>query len=402
MLHKLVKPFIGLCILAITYTIGHRVYLYYTHTQPPQVKIEGLLPEGHYKGTIEGKVVANNPYKIATIEAQLDQQPFTAIPAAPSSKKFTHSFTLNTEQLENGEHTLKLLITDASKHKNTAEQIINFHIDNLPLSASFLETAYRIDQGKTGHIKIKTNKAVKQALIKTMNKSYECTPENAGSTTYECFIPVGCEEMPAQFDLVAEINDHVGQTQKLSANLEIAAFEFPKQKGFSVDAAKLSAEREISMKQDVLGEAIERWVKESPKEKMWQGPFVLPMQTRRMTTPFGEIRVTAEKGRYLHKGVDLVNMPRSIVWAAQNGKVIIKDRFALTGNTIVLDHGLGITTVYAHLDSFADIEVGQTIKKGNPLGKVGMTGYANGYHLHWELQINGVAVDPLEWTEKVY
>lgn len=401
MLHKLVKPLIGLSILAITYSIGNRIYLYHTHAQPPHIIIEGVKQDGYYKGIIEGKIVANNPYKIATLQAQLDQAPLSGIPTNPSSKKFSHSFTINTEQLTNGEHTLTLNAIDSSKRGNQRSQSVIFHVDNLPLNAAFVETNYRVDQGKTAHIKIKTNKPVATTILKVFNKTFNCFADTA-SSFYECFIPIGCEEQPTIADVTAEVADHVGQTQKITAILEIAQFNFPKQKGFSVSAEKLSAEREISMKQDVLGEAIERWAKESPTQKLWQGPFVLPMQVRRMTTPFGEIRVTAEKGRYLHKGVDLVNMPRSVVWAAQDGNIIIKDRFAMSGNTIVIDHGLGVTTEYAHLDSFAEVEVGQTIKKGCPVGKVGMTGYANGYHLHWELHVNGIAVDPLEWTEKVY
>jgi len=104
----------------------------------------------------------------------------------------------------------------------------------------------------------------------------------------------------------------------------------------------------------------------------------------------------------MHKAVDLINRPHCTVWAAQTGKVIIKDRFYLTGNTIVLDHGLGIFTLYGHLEDFADINVGSIVKKGSPIGKLGMTGYAAGYHLHWELRINNIGVDPIEWTTTVY
>lgn len=402
MLHKLIKPLIGLCIVAASYSIGSRIYLYYNHNLPPVVAIEGIQNEGYYKGIIEAKLTANNPYKIANIDAKLDQTTFTEIPSSPGKKKFSYTFKINTENLAEGRHILNIAATDGAKNKNKLDFSVAFHVDNQPLNASFIDSSYRVDQGKTAHFKVKTNKPVAQVLVKTLNKTFECTQDAPGSTTYECFAAIGCEEAPNSYDIIAEIADHVGQSQKLTAHLEIASFNFPKQKGFSVDSEKLSAEREVSMKQDVLAEAIERWIKESPKEKLWHGPFVLPMQVKRMTTPFGEIRVTPEKGRYLHKGVDLANMPRSVVWAAQDGKVIIKERFALTGNTVVIDHGLGITTEYAHLDSFSDIEVGQTVKKGNPIGKVGMTGYANGYHLHWELQVNGVAVDPLEWTEKVY
>ena len=86
------------------------------------------------------------------------------------------------------------------------------------------------------------------------------------------------------------------------------------------------------------------------------------------------------------------------MWASQDGVVVIKDRYVHAGNAIVLDHGCGVVTIYFHLDSFADINVGDTVKKGKPVGTLGMTGYATGYHLHWELRVNNIAVEPMQWT----
>ena len=102
----------------------------------------------------------------------------------------------------------------------------------------------------------------------------------------------------------------------------------------------------------------------------------------------------------MHRAVDLLNFPKTVVWASQEGRVVIKDRFLLTGNTVVLDHGVGVFSIYCHLEDFADIEVGDLVKKGNKLGRLGMTGYANGYHLHWEIRVNNVAVNPMQWTQR--
>ena len=92
-------------------------------------------------------------------------------------------------------------------------------------------------------------------------------------------------------------------------------------------------------------------------------------------------------------------MPRSVVWAPQDGIVVMKDRFAPSGNTVIVDHGLGILSLFYHLEDFADIEVGQKILQGNPLGTIGKTGFATGYHLHWEMRINNTPVDPLQWIK---
>ena len=64
-----------------------------------------------------------------------------------------------------------------------------------------------------------------------------------------------------------------------------------------------------------------------------------------MTCDFGTIRISQEKGKYTHRAVDLTNQPKSVVWAAQSGIVKIKDRYAMTGNTVVIDHGWGIITI---------------------------------------------------------
>jgi len=119
-----------------------------------------------------------------------------------------------------------------------------------------------------------------------------------------------------------------------------------------------------------------------------------------VTCEFGTIRTTREKGRYMHKAVDLGAKKKSVIWAAQDGIVVVKDRYSSSGNTVVVDHGHGIFTMYCHLDSFADVAIGDHIEKGNPLGIMGKTGFATGDHLHWEMLIKNVQVDPMQWTKQ--
>lgn len=402
MLHKLFKPLILLIFISTAGSIGYKVYCYYTHNEPPHIILSGLTEQGHYKESIQGQIEAKNAYKIGTITALLDGKLFNGIQQKINRKSFTIPFSIDSTQLEDGSHTMQIAVEDTSKNHNTSTIKVSFYVDNKGLTAAFTERSYRADQGKTAHLKIQTNKPVKSIIVNVLNQQYQCFQEAAQSTLYECFIPIDCEEKVGEHLVIAEVSDYVGNVTKLANKLDVMHFSFPQQKGFSVNAEKLEAEKEISMNNNVLDEAIKKWLTESPKHKLWHGPFELPLQVRRMTTPFGELRMTPERGRYHHKGVDLVNMPKSVVWAAQHGKVIIKDRFTMTGNTIVLDHGCGVMTLYAHLDSFADIDIGDMVKKGNPIGRVGMTGYAAGYHLHWELRVNNTPVDPMEWTKTIF
>jgi len=104
----------------------------------------------------------------------------------------------------------------------------------------------------------------------------------------------------------------------------------------------------------------------------------------------------------VHKALDLINKPKSVVWASQDGVIALKERFEAGGNTIVIDHGWGVLSMYYHLDSFGNVNVGDKIAQGNPLGTIGMTGYATGYHLHWEMRVNGMPVDPMQWTQQTF
>jgi len=142
--------------------------------------------------------------------------------------------------------------------------------------------------------------------------------------------------------------------------------------------------------------------KKSPQKKLWRGHFCTPIEIVRTTCEFGTVRTTQEKGKYQHKAVDITNTPKSVVWSAQAGTVVIKDRFVHSGNTVVVDHGWGIMSLYFHLNDFASIDVGTKLAQGNPVGTIGQTGYAKGYHLHWEMRVNNTAVDPIQWTKQSF
>lgn len=408
MFDKVIRCGIALSIFAFISWIGYATFRYFTYQEKPIITIAHLEDSASYQGIMECALTANNGYKIATVKLLLDGKPFEpmvnerkSIPNKISAKRFSHPFAIHTTELSNGKHILEAFVTDASYHANTNHFSWQFYVDNIPLKAVFLQQEYRVDQGKTAHLKINVSKKLKKAEVSVFGKMHKFAAEGE-SNLYECFIPIGCEEKPCSVMLNTDIEDAVGNKLALNTNLVVLEFAFKKQKGFTVSTEKLDAEKEISLDSKILTDAIEKWLEHSPTQKLWTGPFLLPMEVKRITTPHGEIRMTPARGRYLHSGIDLVNMPKSVVWASQTGKVIIKERYTVPGNTVVLDHGMGVFTKYCHLDSFADIEVGDVVKKGNPIGRVGMTGYASGYHLHWEIVVNTISVDPLEWTQNVY
>jgi len=127
-------------------------------------------------------------------------------------------------------------------------------------------------------------------------------------------------------------------------------------------------------------------------ERYWHESFIVPVKGR-TSTRFGVRRVLNGKPRSPHSGVDIAAPKGTPVVAANSGVVTMVDNHYLTGWTVVVDHGWGVSTIYAHLDSVSARE-GQLLKRGQTLGKIGSTGRATGPHLHFGAFIRGTKVDP--------
>ena len=128
-------------------------------------------------------------------------------------------------------------------------------------------------------------------------------------------------------------------------------------------------------------------------ERLWQGPFVRPVAGERPGTGFGSRRVINGQPRSPHGGIDFPAPVGAPVMAANRGRVALVGEFFFPGRLVILDHGLGLYTLYFHLDTIAVTE-GQIVARGETLGTVGMTGRVTGPHLHFGAQVGAARVDP--------
>ena len=129
-------------------------------------------------------------------------------------------------------------------------------------------------------------------------------------------------------------------------------------------------------------------------KKFRENRFYSPLKKLIITTPFGAKRIINGKKRSIHWGVDLKAPSGTPVFASLSGRVVLARNFYYTGNTIVIDHGLGIYTLYAHLSKIL-VKEGQIVKAGQRIGRVGSTGRSTGPHLHFGIYVNGIKVDPI-------
>ncbi|PLX95606.1 MAG: hypothetical protein C0621_03425 [Desulfuromonas sp.] len=122
----------------------------------------------------------------------------------------------------------------------------------------------------------------------------------------------------------------------------------------------------------------------------------LPLQAE-VSSPFGLGRILNGVQRSPHAGIDFRAASGTLIKAAAAGDVLLVDDLYYTGRTILLDHGQGLLTLYAHLSS-SRVTEGETVKIGAPIGRVGNSGRSTGAHLHWGVRLRGDRIDPLGLT----
>jgi murein DD-endopeptidase MepM/ murein hydrolase activator NlpD len=160
----------------------------------------------------------------------------------------------------------------------------------------------------------------------------------------------------------------------------------------------------LTVNRDKRKEAEEMKRKLAQKSKpgpLFEGAFIQPRNTK-VFSNFAETRTYRFKGAdvdtQVHLGYDLASLKNSPIPAANSGVVVYAAPLTIYGNTVVVDHGWGLQTLYAHLSSI-EVKEGDEVKKGQQLGRTGATGLALGDHLHFEVLIQGVSVTPVEWWD---
>ncbi|HNX13866.1 MAG TPA: M23 family metallopeptidase [Oscillospiraceae bacterium] len=147
---------------------------------------------------------------------------------------------------------------------------------------------------------------------------------------------------------------------------------------------------------------IEKATETSVRELLFSGEFVMPVEGR-ISTQYGMRRYTNGVYSSAHSGYDIAADEGDPVIAAGAGRIVYSGNLKFYGNTVIIAHGFNIFSYYNHL-SVISVETGQTVSTGEKIGEVGSTGYATGPHLHFNIQVNGVNIDPavLIGTDDIY
>jgi murein DD-endopeptidase MepM/ murein hydrolase activator NlpD len=140
----------------------------------------------------------------------------------------------------------------------------------------------------------------------------------------------------------------------------------------------------------------------SAPEPLWDQPF-LQLSNSQVESVFADRRSyyydQQEVDEQTHLGFDLASLAHSPVEASNSGVVVFADYLGIYGNCVILDHGLGLFSLYGHLSS-VEVDLEQTVRRGQMLGRTGQTGLAGGDHLHFSMIIQGTQINPIEWWDE--
>jgi murein DD-endopeptidase MepM/ murein hydrolase activator NlpD len=299
---------------------------------------------------------------------------------------------------------------------HTATLTQDIVIDLVPIKLEFQAVSHLLHAGGTGVICYRLNKEVKESGVLVGNRFYQGFPNPKGTKgEYVVLFPVP-QEGPVAFrvELVARpsLGNEIKQPVALHAKprrwrhdsinlsdgfLRRVAGSFPVSNPNDLLGSYLEVNRKVRAQNHELFQKISAHTSPQP---LWSGAFKRffgkPMAR------FGDRRTYLYQGKALdqqtHLGEDLASLVNSPVYAGNNGVVVYAEPLGIYGQTVILDHGLGVFSSYSHLSKI-DVKVGDKLEKGAVLGQTGTTGLAVGDHLHFAINLQGEFVDPLEWWD---
>lgn len=200
------------------------------------------------------------------------------------------------------------------------------------------------------------------------------------------------------FPLTITATDSAGKRVTMTTSVQVGAGRF------AYETINLPADRQALLAPELVNaerDKLSRIFGVFTRSRYWNGLFALPT-TGSVSSVFGSRRAYSG-GIYssYHEGTDFSATLGVPVYAPADGVIALAQPLTVRGNAVIIDHGWGIFSGVYHLSEI-NVVVGQRVKQGQVVGKIGGTGLATGPHLHWDLRVRGLNVDPMQWTRRVF
>jgi murein DD-endopeptidase MepM/ murein hydrolase activator NlpD len=270
---------------------------------------------------------------------------------------------------------------------------------SIPLPSPFVAIELKpfpVIQGQTLAIKVQTTEPV------NLSASFDNRPLALvrEDNQHWALMGIGVTAQVGPYLLELTATDDMGKVTRASELVRVTAGDFvTEQIVLSSETSKLLDPALIRAENERLSQVFGAF----SRQQLWEGLFRVPLQGPvRVTSAFGTWRsYSGGPPTSYHGGIDYGADEGTPVLAAGRGRVALAEELVVRGKAVIIDHGLGVYSGYYHLSGIA-VEVGYEVERGDLIGQVGSTGLSTGAHLHWEIRVGSVYVDPLQWTRQVF
>lgn len=265
--------------------------------------------------------------------------------------------------------------------KSTAESNIRINIK-----------PQNIYQGSCFAVEITSSKEISSVYGTFLNKSINFYNIYKDGNNFKAWVGVPIEEATGTKNI--NLNIFVGKKRSyITKELNIVKKNFPVER-INIPEGKTSllTSKALERESQIIGGCF----KYKTKDKFFNGKFVIPAKGK-VTSQFGLRRIySGSSASWPHKGIDIGGYGGEKIFASNSGRVVLSSSFKAHGNTIIIDHGLGILSIYCHLKQ-RNVKKGDIVKKGGVVGILGKSGIATGEHLHFGISVNDVRVNPVQF-----
>lgn len=329
---------------------------------------------------------------------------------------------LNALKLKQGAIQIEIAATDHSIYHlgkgNSSLQTYDLVYDTSPPVISILSTAHNFTKGGSGLVTFNVNEDVDNVGVQFGDYFFPAYMQDSGfyaclfaypyDTTQKTFVPrVVARDLAGnerQAGIYYRAKDKTFRRRQIKISDSFLAQKVPEfesivsEPGEPIDIF-LAVNGEIRKQNRALIAELGQKTAPTP---LWEGPFQRQPKTATLAQ-FADHRTYYYKGKpvdnKVHLGQDLASVAQDEIIAENNGKVIWSEYLGIYGQCIVIDHGLGLQSLYAHMSQLS-VQQGDIVTKGQVIGRSGATGMAGGDHLHLGMFVSGVPVQPIEWWDK--
>ena len=342
--------------------------------------------------------------------------------AAPV-REATETFSLEPAGLRDGPFTLTVTLNDRSIANfgagNAAVLQKKLTLDTIPPRIEVTSLSHNVRQGGVGAVAFTLNEEPEAAGVVVGNEFFPAFKQENGKYFGLYVFPYDMD--PKDFVPKVKAVDKAGNEALASFRYQAIPRKF-REDSINITDAFLEAKMPqyyniITDTRDNLqiylrvnnelrkqnAQVLKKLGLETAPRMLWDKKAFTRLPNAATRAQFGDYRTYYYHGQVIdhqtHMGVDLASLEGATVPAANNGKVVFTGFFGIYGNTVIIDHGLGLQTLYAHLREI-DVKTGQDVKRGEPIGKTGTTGLAGGDHLHFGVLVFGHETSPIEWWDQ--